>query len=288
MKVGIQLYSVRNMMQKDAKLTMKTVADLGNKYIETYCHAMDGFTASDEMSFGLGMDRRAAKEFLDATGIRLAGGHYYGAGDPAFEKMCDYYAALGGKQFGTGGEFFGDMDGLKRKMELMVKDAETARKYGLRYYYHNHVWEFQKFGGEAVWDIMLRELPADLVSFELDAFWAARSGMDPVEVIRKTGDRLIILHQKDFNGASEYRRNLWEYRLDPEAPITDWECIHGLEDDFVEVGTGVLPIQNYIDAGNESGVAYIVLEQDYTKLPELESIRVSMDAFRKFRGVEWE
>ena len=46
MKVGIQLYSVRNMMQKDAKLTMKTVADLGYKYIETYCHAMDGFTGS--------------------------------------------------------------------------------------------------------------------------------------------------------------------------------------------------------------------------------------------------
>ena len=56
----------------------------------------------------------------------------------------------------------------------------------------------------------------------------------------------------------------------------------------MEVGTGVLPIQNYIDAGNESGVEYIVLEQDYTKLPELESIQVSMDAFRKFRGVEWE
>ncbi|MDD2954801.1 MAG: hypothetical protein PHD67_00645 [Oscillospiraceae bacterium] len=112
--------------------------------------------------------------------------------------------------------------------------------------------------------------------------------MDPVEVIQKTGKRLILLHQKDFNAASQYRQNLWEYRLDPDAPITDWSCIHGLEEDFVEVGTGILPIQDYIDAANACQVPYIILEQDYTKLLEAESIRVSMEAFRKFRGVEWE
>ncbi|MDD2954802.1 MAG: hypothetical protein PHD67_00650 [Oscillospiraceae bacterium] len=172
MKVGIQLYSVRNSMQQDARKTMDAVAKLGYRYIETYCHPVDGPSSGgpEELGFGLGMERHEAKAFLENSGITLAGGHYYGAGDPSFEKMCDYYAFLGGARYGTGGEFFGDLDGLKRKMELMVKDAEIAKKYGLRYYYHNHVWEFQKFGGEYVWDIMLKEMPAELVSFELDAF----------------------------------------------------------------------------------------------------------------------
>ncbi|MDY4191273.1 MAG: TIM barrel protein [Oscillospiraceae bacterium] len=291
MKVGLQLYSVKENMEKDARKTMKTVADLGYKYIETYCYKKKDSNAdeSDEINFGLGMDRREAKAFLDASGIKVVGGHYYYPGNPVFEKMCDYYASLGGIQFGSGGDFFsGGMDELKRKMELMVKDAEIAKSYGLRYYYHNHFWEFQKFGDEYVWDIMVKELPKDLVWFELDNYWAARGGMNPVDVIKKTGDRLILLHQKDFSKTAGVPLNLFESVIDPTGPLT--QKMHGDNrhvTDFAEVGNGILPIQDYITAGNEVGVEYILLEQDLTAIDELDSIRISMDAFKKFSGVEW-
>ncbi len=54
------------------------------------------------------------------------------------------------------------------------------------------------------------------------------------------------------------------------------------------MGTGILPIQDYIDAANEVGVPYILLEQDFTTMDEIDSIQTSMDAFRKFKGIEWD
>ena len=57
---------------------------------------------------------------------------------------------------------------------------------------------------------------------------------------------------------------------------------------FTEIGTGVMDIQAIIDTANEyCGSEYIVLEQDYSQHDELESIAISMDSFRKFKGVEW-
>ena len=59
------------------------------------------------------------------------------------------------------------------------------------------------------------------------------------------------------------------------------------ETSFAEVGTGVLPIQEYIDAGNEAGIPYILLEQDFTFLNQMDSVRISMESFRKYSGIEW-
>jgi len=57
---------------------------------------------------------------------------------------------------------------------------------------------------------------------------------------------------------------------------------------FTEIGTGVLPIQDIINAAAEApNVDYIILEQDATQLGEIESIRTSMEAFRKFTGIAW-
>ena len=59
-------------------------------------------------------------------------------------------------------------------------------------------------------------------------------------------------------------------------------------DTFAEIGTGVMDIQSIIDTANDvCGSDYIVLEQDHSRFDELESIRVSMESFRRFRGIDW-
>ena len=58
-------------------------------------------------------------------------------------------------------------------------------------------------------------------------------------------------------------------------------------EDFCEVGTGIMPIQDILDAANGVGAEYVILEQDFTQLPPMESIQVSMDSFRKYNGIEW-
>ena len=57
---------------------------------------------------------------------------------------------------------------------------------------------------------------------------------------------------------------------------------------FIEPGDGVLKIQDFIDVGNEYNIPYILVEQDYSKYDELESIQRTMANFRKMRGLEWD
>lgn len=285
MKVAIQLYSVKETMKKDPQGTIRKIAGMGYKALETF-----GFPSPDgDVSFGLGMTLQDAKALLADTGLKICGGHYYYLGNEAFEKYCAYYAELGAKQVGSGGDFFpGGMDELKLKMDRMVKDAEIAKKYGLRYYYHNHFWEYQKFGDRTVMEIMSAEMPADLVWYELDTYWAARGGIDPVKEIGRMGKSLILMHQKDFAKDAGEPLNLFDFKIDANKPIHRDDHINARHvGTFAEVGNGILPIQEFINAGNRVGVEYIILEQDLTKIDEVESIRISMEAFRKFDGIDW-
>ena len=286
MKGGIQLYSVKEHLMKDGIGTMKAVAEAGYKYIEPFCS--ERFPIGEaEKGYGLGLTRQEAKAFLADTGITIVGGHYY-TGD--FEAMCDYYAYLGAENFGTGGYFYpGGKDELLRKIEEMNKNAEIAKKYGMRFYYHNHFWEYQKFDGKTVMEIIAEESDPGLMYFEQDNYWAARGGVDPVEEAEKLGDRLILMHQKDFAKDAGEPINLYEERVDINQPITSE--IHQKNrhvGTFAEVGNGILPIQDYIDVGNKLGVKYILLEQDLTAIDEIESIKISMSAFKKFNGIQWE
>ncbi|MCI5802171.1 MAG: sugar phosphate isomerase/epimerase [Oscillospiraceae bacterium] len=285
MKAGIQLYSVKQHLMKDGLGTMREVAKVGYKYIEPF--ASERFGLGDgEKKYGLGMDRHAAKAFLDDTGIKIAGAHYYNMDD--FEAMCDYFAFLGATQIGHGGMHYSSLDDLKEKTERMAAHSEIAKKYGLRYYYHNHFWEFQPFGGKTAWDIMVENTPADSFFFELDNYWACRGGASPITEAAKLGDRLILMHQKDFKKDCGEPLNLFEERIDIFDLDPELHQKNRHVGTFAEVGTGTLPIQAFINAGNKAGVEYILLEQDLCAIDEIDSIKISMDAFKKFKGIEWD
>jgi sugar phosphate isomerase/epimerase len=286
MKIGLQMFSIKDHLKIDAKGTMAQVAKLGYKYLEPFGTPDE----TGETSYGFGMNYEDTKAFLEANGIGLAGAHYYYLGNPYFEPFCEYYAKLGAKQVGSGGAHFpGGRQDVLEKCELMNKDAEIAKKYGLRYYYHNHYREYQPYDGEMVIDIILNNTDPSLVSYELDTFWAARGGVDPVEEIERLKDRIILLHQKDFSKDAGEPLNIWEETLDINVPVSrEIDAPTRRLELYAEVGTGILPIQDYIDAGNKIGVEYMLLEQDKTRMGEMESIAKSMEAFKKFTGVEWE
>lgn len=283
MKVGIQMYSVRNSLEKETTVALQTVAKLGYKYVET-C-PLPGI--GDE--FGLGMDVKEAKKFLDANGIKVVGAHVFSKADiTKLDRIYEFHKEVGNDKVGLSAHFFANKDDLLRKCELYNKAGETAKKYGSIFYYHNHFHEFQKYDGKYVMDILLENTDPSLVAFELDTYWAARGGVDPAEMLERYKDRVILMHQKDFPGDAGEPLNLFEKRVNPDKEITHeiYNEVH-TPNGFTEVGTGILDIQSYINAGNKVGVPYILLEQDFSKLDQLESIKVSMDSFKKFKGVEW-
>lgn len=286
MKVGIQLFSVKEALKADPKATLRKVAELGYRYIEPFCFP-DG---DDERSYGLYMNLEEAKAFLQEVGLQVVSAHYYPLGSAAFDHFCQYYAALGVKHLGCGGAHFpGGMADVERYCELMNHDCAIAAKHGLKYFYHNHYREYQLVEGRQIIDIILEKTKDAGVYYELDNFWAARGGIDPVKEMERLGNRIILLHQKDFSKTAGIPLNIFEQELAIDHPVSK-------EEDqltrhltmFAEVGTGILPIQDYIDAGNRIGVEYMLLEQDKTQIGEIPSITESMKAFHKFTGIEWD
>ena len=128
MKVGIQLFSVKEALAKNPKGTLKQVADLGYKYLEPFANPLPG----DESTFGLQMPLEEAKAFLKENGLQVVGAHYYPLGCEAFEEFCNYYKELGAEQVGSGGAHFpGGREDVLEKCQLMAHDAAIAEKCGL-------------------------------------------------------------------------------------------------------------------------------------------------------------
>ena len=166
--------------------------------------------------------------------------------------------------------------------DVLDWDAEgDVLKYG-------RAMGFQKIDGKYVLDYILENTDPEYVAFEIDTFWAMRGGADPVEIIKKVGNRLMAVHQKDFSKTSTSPINV--LANDDGSKFISRETFGGVINplDFCEVGTGIMDIQSIIDAANEVGAEYIILEQDHTQLGQIESIKLSMENFKKYTGIEWE
>lgn len=289
MKVGVQLFSVKEHLMRDCLGTLREVSRMGYKYIEPFCSPSYPL-GEGEKGYGLGLSRRDAKAFLADNNLELVGTHYGSPGREDLESVCDYFAFLGAKNIGTGGRFFpGGKDDLMRLIDEMNRGAEIAGSFGMRYYYHTHYWEFQRFDGKTAFELMLENTDPDKVFFEIDNYWAARGGENPTALADRLGSRQIMMHQNDFAGDTGEPLNLFQNLVLSDRPIThEIHVKYSHAETFAEVGTGILPIQSYIDAGVRNGVECIIIEMDFTTMDELDSIRISRETFERFSGISWD
>ncbi len=285
-KVGIQLYSVRNALAERPYETLKAVSELGYKYIEAANH-----NAAEDDGVGFGVPAAKMKESMDSYGLQIAGCHINPLLPQRLPKILEYHSKIGNKQIGCDIEFYpyGDMEYLKRRCELFNEVGRICKENGFRYYYHNHYQEFQRFGDTTVYDYIMSHTDPSLVYVEMDLYWIARGGMDPLEYIEKYKDRIILIHQKDFPENARQTLDMFDGVVRRDGNLTH-EVFSATKfpSCFTEVGTGVLPIQRYIDALSDApNLEYLILEQDFTSCPtELESIKQSMAAFKKLKGIQ--
>lgn len=286
LKIGIQLYSVRNSFKENNFATLAKLSEAGYHYVEAANH-----NAAIDDGVGFGFPAKELRKNLADLGLQIVGSHINPLRLDRLSAVLDYHQELGNRQIGCDTEFFplNDLDYIYRRCEFFNEVGRMCRERGMRYYYHNHYMEFQRIGGKSIYDIIMENTDPSLVFAELDTYWVYRGGYDPVELIRKYRDRIVLLHQKDFPEDAPQKMNMYDGIVDETKAVT-WEVFRDTKDErcFTEIGTGVLPIQQIIDAAQDApNLEYIVLEQDFTSLPEMESIQVSMDAFRKFKGVEF-
>lgn len=292
MKVGLQTYTVRTEFARDPMGTLEKVSAAGYKYIEMANHRADL-----DPGTGHGTDVKDLRAKADEVGITIIGAHFMPSNltgmfdwfynDAArVAKVIDYYAAAGARFLSLPTDYFPDMDTLLRHCEIYNTLGKQCRAGGLKLLYHNHYHDFQTFGDRQFLDLITENTDPDLLGIELDAYWTFRGGVDPVEKIHKYGPRIAVIHEKDYPLSQVRDLNIWD-TVDRNA-VFDAKLFHDniRPNQFIEVGDGIIKIQDVIDAGNEEGIEFILVEQDNTTLGEIASITRSMANFRRMRGLE--
>ncbi|MBE6884810.1 MAG: sugar phosphate isomerase/epimerase [Ruminococcaceae bacterium] len=184
-KIFLQLYSVRDEMQKDFGGTLKKVADMGFHGVE-----FAGF---------FGYDAAYVRTALNSLGLASAGSTYgFLDFENNLEEIIAYNKILGNQNITCGitsSDFIpGD---YPRYTAILAKAAESFAQAGMRLYYHNHAHEFTLLSnGKRVYDVMLEPLEG-AIGNQFDIYWLYRAGVDVVEYFEKYRTTLGLLHIKD-------------------------------------------------------------------------------------------
>jgi sugar phosphate isomerase/epimerase len=249
--LGVQLYTVRSLMS-DVAGTLKAVRKIGYRKVETY-------VAEYKMS---AKDLRAA---IVVAGLEAPSAHF---GYNDFDSSFDYAKELGSELIVCSMvplNIANSADGYKRGADQYNTWGAKAKAMGMKFGFHNHNVEFKEYGEKTGLEILLENTDPALVQWQMDCYWVAQAGHDPVAMLRKYGKRIQSLHVKDRK---------------PNATVT-LETGTGSAF-FTEVGNGTLDWKTILSLTEH--VPYLFVEQDQTDKPPLESLQISYGNLQKLLG----
>jgi sugar phosphate isomerase/epimerase len=250
--LGVQLYTVRTLVQSDLPGTLRAIRKIGYRTVETYVA---------EYKIGA-RDLRTA--ILDAD-LTVPSAHF---GYEDFESRFEYAKELGAEYVVCASvpkTIANSADGYKRGADQYNAWGAEAKKLGLRFGFHNHNAEFQKYGDVTGLDVLMQNTDPALVQWQMDCYWVAQAGYDPVAMLRRYGHRMQSLHVKDR------KPNV------PTSEETGPESAH-----FTEVGEGTLDWKKILRLADKVHLPNLYVEQDQTDRPPLESLQISYNNLVKF------
>lgn len=282
LKVGLQMFSVRGEMRKDPIEATKAVTAMGYRHLE-YANLTEG-----DRGVGFEADPGELRETVDKADGTVVSTHIWPIDESSIADIISYHRELGTKYL-VSKFMYRNLEDILDMVTVFRRVGERIRDAGMEHLLHTSV--MRSSGDRTDLDEVLDRVPADLLSVELDTYWAYRSGLDPVEMIKKYGERITVLHQKDLPAQISQPVNILD-GLPADAPLTMGDLYYDEryigEDNFTEVGAGILRLQDTIDAANaHSAAKYIFVEQDFTQIGELESVRRSLEALRSCSGLDF-
>ncbi|MDP4119231.1 MAG: sugar phosphate isomerase/epimerase [Bacillota bacterium] len=252
-KIGLQLYSVRDDLKKDFEGTLQKIKKMGYDYVEF-----------------AGYYNRSAeeiKEILGRIGLEAMSVHQTYVALLEDEKATvDYIKALGVKYYAIPWmniEKLTDPENYKNTIDEFKKAGKILKDAGIQFLYHNHDFEFtNKIGDKTAFDTLYEAVPSDLLETEIDTCWVRYAGYDPAAYIREYSGRAHVVHLKDFicknfNMGPVYAL-IDSNGNDSEKPKSKDEV--GFE--FRPIGSGVQDIPSILEAAEEAGAEYLIVEQD--------------------------
>jgi sugar phosphate isomerase/epimerase len=243
-QIGLELYTVRDVMPKDYEGTLAKVAEIGYKEVE----------AADPYN---NMEPRQYRALLDKYGLSMPSTHSGATAGPGLEKQLDGFQIIGLKYTEVhGGDAGGGrgprtVDSVKRSADELNKYGAVTRKFGMKILVHNHAGEFERLEGSdhTQYDVLLANTDPALVAMQLDVGWASVAGQNVLEMFAKSPGRYELWHVKDAENT---------HKMDPKlSPTQRQRAAH-----LVPVGLGDVDYKSIFAAARQAGLKHFVIEQD--------------------------
>jgi len=256
LKIGLQLYSLRETIGQDLKGTLAKIARAGYQEVETYGYSVEkGFWGLKPAEF---------KAALAANGLSTSSGHYELGDFMRDGQVASLQPSIDAAK--ACGQRYVIVPHLDESVRKSVADFKTlaarlnqagalCQKAGLRLGYHNHDFEFKPIGGVTLFDVMLKETDPKLVDFELDLYWVVRAGQDPVRLMQAHPRRFPLWHVKDMDKAK------------PELNT--------------EVGAGSVDFRKIFAQARTASLQHIFVEQENFGMDAYQSIAQSAAYIKK-------
>jgi sugar phosphate isomerase/epimerase len=257
-KVGVQLYTVRDLMKEDFDGTIAKVAQVGYKEVEFAGYF--GHTAEQ------------VKDVLQKNGLTAPSTHVqYDELDEKFPSVIEFSKTVGMDYIicpWIPEDFRKSPDIWKQASDKFNKCGEQTKKAGMQFGYHNHWFEFLPTNGKLPYDELLKDCNPDLVKMEMDLCWAVAAGADPVKYFEKYPGRFPLVHVKD---------------LKTKPKITSGGAQnYGDTVDLTEVGSGIIDWKRIFAHSQQAGIKHYIVEHDHPKQP-IESITKSYQYLENLR-----
>ncbi|MDO4332717.1 MAG: sugar phosphate isomerase/epimerase [Eubacteriales bacterium] len=260
MKIGIQLYSCRDkIMDKDGLCkTLETLAGMGYAGVEFVSQGAYGV-----------MDPEKLRKQLAACGLEAIGVHMHLplqrwlADD--LEDVLNYARKAGLHTFTL--PWLAEEDRTVQNFERIIQKIpdwiRLCRRYGMEFLWHNHDFEMAAYGEGILLEAIADAAPG--MKIELDTFWTHFTGKDPCGMMDDLGDRLGLVHVKDYHTLAPF----YEMKFDA-------------------VGTGIMDNASVIRKAVRMNQEWIIVEQDNSPVDTLESARISIEGVRRLmeQGVQ--
>ncbi|MEH7503987.1 sugar phosphate isomerase/epimerase [Neobacillus drentensis] len=239
--VAVQMYTLREESEKDFAGTLKKVAELG-------------FDGVEFAGYG-GLTAMEVKTLLDDLGLQAAASHV-----PIEQLETNLSQVIEDMKI-IGSEYIvcpylmpdrrSEQD-YRELISILIQAGETCQREGITLCYHNHDFELERLSdGRMALEAIFDDTSIDQVKAEFDIYWLTKAGEKPVEWINRYKNRTPLIHLKDMTRDEEQF--------------------------FAELGTGGVDLEAVLNAGEEAGVEWWVVEQDMSRRTPFESIEISIN-----------
>jgi sugar phosphate isomerase/epimerase len=279
--VGIGLFSLPKMLEKDFGMGIHLLAEMGYREAEMYGPysfsakaAKDQWaTVTTQLGFsGSGFFGKSIKEVQSVfkqNKIKVPSIH------TDLETLRHNMSQLGEAAQAIGFTYVvlpaippenrKTLDDYKRISEEFNQIGEQAKKSGLRFAYHNHGYGLQQMEGQVPLQLILEKTDPSLVFLEMDLYWTVAGGADPIEYLQKYPNRYVMMHVKNMKKKVRFSGD----GSDPAQWIELFPFMATADD-------GVLDLKSILSTAQKSGVKHFFVEQDMVKDPEI-ALKKSID-----------